>query len=440
MDMGKGIRRALKLSLALMAVLAAWLAWAMASAQVEMSESGAHRRLLVPLGANRSIALPIYSGTGDGGAIRGFLEGPVVRRAPDGRWRARWFCEDRAVSRTGTGEQLSITCAGRRMRFDLRQPRDVPASAPMPARVAVLSDLEGNAGFLDAALPALGITDARGEWIYGDGHLIILGDAVDRGRDVFAVLWRLHDLSLQAQRAGGQVHFVLGNHEQYMLRTNGSRAHPEHLYALRQMGESTDAFDDDTVIGAWLRRQPVVSRLGTVLFAHGGISPQAASVSADPEYFNATMRAYWAAASASAHPHASALDAVLGPEGLTQFRGYLMAVDGRYPRIGRSDMDAILDRYRAERIVVGHTLVDRISFLHEGRIIAVDVNQPGARSQVLLFEDGQPRVIELAVSRHLEARPVVRLRDFEPSQAADRALLAAMLREMRRLSNLPHPY
>jgi len=438
--MGKGTRRALKLSLWLMGILGAWLAWAVASAQVEMSENGVHRRLLVPIGANRSIALPIYSGTGDGGAIRGFLDGPVVRRASDGSWRANWFCQDRAVSRTGSGDELSITCAGRQARFDLRQPRDMPASAAMPARVAVLSDLEGNAGFLEAALPALGITNARGEWDYGDGHLIILGDAVDRGRDVFAVLWRLHDLSLQAQRAGGAVHVVLGNHEQYMLRGNGSRAHPEHLYALRQMGESVDAFDDDTVIGAWLRRQPVVARLGTVLFAHGGISPQAASVSADPEHFNATMRAYWTSASAASRLPASALDAVLGLEGLTQFRGYLMAVDGRYPRIARPDLDAILDRFQAERIVVGHTLVDRIRFLHEGRIIAVDVNEPGARSQVLVFENGQPRVIDLPVSRHLEARPVARLRDFEPSQAGDRALFAAMLREMRRLSALPHPY
>jgi hypothetical protein len=78
--------------------------------------------------------------------------------------------------------------------------------------------------------------DADGNWDYGSNHLVIAGDSVDRGRDVFAALWRLYSLSLQAQRSGGAVHVLLGNHEQYILRGNLTRAHKEHLYALEQMG------------------------------------------------------------------------------------------------------------------------------------------------------------------------------------------------------------
>src|SRR3546814_14971950 len=108
----------------------------------------------------------------------------------------------------------------------------------MPARVAVLSDLEGNIAFLEQALRRLGVVGADGQWAYGGGHLVVLGDSVDRERDVFAVLWRLHGLSGQAGMAGGAVPVVLGNHEQYMLRANPSRANAETLPAHHAMGAS----------------------------------------------------------------------------------------------------------------------------------------------------------------------------------------------------------
>src|SRR3546814_5734386 len=85
---------------------------------------------------------------------------------------------------------LHVECAGTRHVFPLYSPQVPPAVAPMPARVAVLSDLEGNIAFLEQALRRLGVVDADGKWAYGGGHLVVLGDSVDRGRDVFAVLWR----------------------------------------------------------------------------------------------------------------------------------------------------------------------------------------------------------------------------------------------------------
>src|SRR3546814_715270 len=137
---------------------------------------------------------------------------------------------------------LHVECAGTRHVFPLYSPQVPPAVAPMPARVAVLSDLEGNIAFLEQALRRLGVVGADGQWAYGGGHLVVLGDSVDRGRDVFAVLWRLHGLSGQAGMAGGAVHVVLGNHEQYTLRANPSRANAEHLHALNAMGGYRHAF------------------------------------------------------------------------------------------------------------------------------------------------------------------------------------------------------
>src|SRR3546814_20415943 len=88
----------------------------------------------------------------------------------------------------------------------------------MPARVAVLSDLEGNIAFLEQALRRLGVVGADGQWAYGGGHLVVLGDSVDRGRDVFAVLWRLPGLSGPAGLAGRAVHGLVGHPHQYLMR------------------------------------------------------------------------------------------------------------------------------------------------------------------------------------------------------------------------------
>src|SRR5690606_30898548 len=170
--------------------------------------------------------------------------------------------EDHVASGSGTADTLQVACGGRTQNFDLRQAPVAPAIAQMPEKLAVLSDLEGNIAFLDAALRRLGVVDAGGEWTYGGGQLVVLDDSVLRGCVVFAVLWRLRDLAAQARAAGGAVHVLLGNHEQYLLRGNTSRANADYRLALRRLGRPAAAFARDTVLGSWLRRQPVVLKLG----------------------------------------------------------------------------------------------------------------------------------------------------------------------------------
>ncbi|MCK7530014.1 MAG: hypothetical protein MZV63_02625 [Marinilabiliales bacterium] len=64
---------------------------------------------------------------------------------------------------------------------------------------------------------ANGIIDRNLNWKFGRGHLVYLGDAHDRGDMVTEILWHLFSLERQAAKAGGMVHFVLGNHELMVL-------------------------------------------------------------------------------------------------------------------------------------------------------------------------------------------------------------------------------
>lgn len=406
--------------------------------QVETSAHGVHTRLLIPAGGERNIGIHLYSGTGDTPHLPGFLDGPIVRVDKAGNWAATWFCEDRTLHRRGSDARLDIECGGTTRTFAVKAVAPAqPATIAMPRKLLVLSDIEGNAGFLEAALRELGVVDAGGNWAYEDGHLVIAGDSVDRGREVFAVLWRLHELRASAAALGGAVHVLLGNHEQYMLLGNTSRAHREHIHTMVQMGGERQAFGPDTVLGAWLRMQPVALRAGDVLLTHAGISADVAAKGVTLEEMNHAMRMYWRG---TALP-GSALEAAIGAGGVTQYRGYVPLDEGRHSLASTALLDQVLKQYGARTMVVGHTPVERITPLYDGRVYAIDVNTPTAASQALLFEDGKPRVVALATRRALpDERAGRRRRDIDLASADDWRMLGRFVQRGYELSRLPYPY
>jgi hypothetical protein len=394
-----------------------------------------HQRLYIPVGSAYA-KITMFAGTGDSASIPGLLDGPIVRKAPDGAWAATWFCENKVFEQKASTPQLTIDCAGKRRAFPVgaATPAPMPDVLPMPDKVAVLSDLEGNLAFLEKALSRLGVTDSEGTWTYGTGHLVIAGDAVDRGRDVFGVLWRLYALEQQAQRAGGGLHLVLGNHEQYILRGNTTRANLDHLYALDQMGGPVQAFAADTLIGQWLRSRPVVLQMGDVLFTHGGISKETASSGLSVTEMNGRMRAYW-----RGEPVAKpALEAVLGERGVTRYRGYF---DEEKEPASEADVERVLKQLGIATIVVGHTLVDKVTMLHGGRVIGVDVNTNEAADEALVFENGKPRVVAV-VDRALppDVSQQGRMRYLALTDSRDWQALARTVQRSYELSRLPHPY
>ena len=80
-------------------------------------------------------------------------------------------------------------------------------------KIAALSDIHGQHDLAVEILTNHQIIDAEENWIYGEGHLIIVGDIFDRGEKVNETLWLLYKLEGQAKEAGGKVHVLLGNHE-----------------------------------------------------------------------------------------------------------------------------------------------------------------------------------------------------------------------------------
>ncbi|OPL19187.1 MAG: hypothetical protein AVO35_12100 [Candidatus Aegiribacteria sp. MLS_C] len=86
-------------------------------------------------------------------------------------------------------------------------------------------------------------------------------------------------------------------------------------------------------------------------------------------------------------PDESALFSGTGP---FWYRCYHYGTEGRYTMASVEEVEALLEFYGVDRMVVGHAEVNGITPLHNGRIIAIDatVEELGGQ-QALLIEGGR---------------------------------------------------
>ncbi|PWB77259.1 MAG: hypothetical protein C3F15_03615 [Holophagae bacterium] len=205
--------------------------------------------------------------------------------------------------------------------------RSSPATGPAqpePQRVVAVGDVHGDIDAFASILREAGLIDAAGEWAGGGATLIQLGDILDRGPRPRAVFDLLIRLEAEAQRAGGRVIVLLGNHEamnllgivrdvnrdawaefvddgselrraealaaferlwrRRMADVGGDAAltddAAEQWLALHPLGfvEYSAAFGPSGRYGAWLRQRPAAVILADTLFIHGGYGPALAGV------------------------------------------------------------------------------------------------------------------------------------------------------------------
>ena len=266
------------------------------------------------------------------------------------------------------GPHPTVTCfvqeAQRAFRVPLRGAAVVPADTyPAPEKLLAISDIEGNFLGFEHLLLGAGVVDAQLNWHFGQGHLVLVGDFFDRGLNVTECLWLIYKLEQEAAQAGGQVHFILGNHERMNLTGH-------YKYVRRKYRVNADTlgvpyarwYDRTTVLGRWLRTKNVVEKIGTTLFVHGGISPEVAALGLSLTRLNDLARASLKA------PGLSAVEKqVTQPPGsLDWYRGLVQQAPTE------AQVAQVLATYAATRLVVGHTPVQKISALYHGKVIALD--------------------------------------------------------------------
>ncbi|GAA0871725.1 hypothetical protein GCM10009117_08710 [Gangjinia marincola] len=267
-------------------------------------------------------------------------------------------------------------------------------------KMVVISDIEGNFNAFSSFLAANGVIDAQYDWIYRTGRLVLVGDFVDRGKNVTQVLWLIYKLEQQARDAGGSVHLILGNHEVLNFKGDYTYNRAKYIKIAQEIsGEKNKKkairymFSEQSELGKWLLSKNVIEKIGSYIFVHAGLSPQLLDFKLSIDDINQKMRREYTSTENSSSRSIQFLYSSKGPiwyRGLVTKRPY-------YPKIGSEELDKILSFYNAKKIVVGHTPVKNISTDYDGKVIRIDVSHGlskfSGKTKGLLIERGQEYII-----------------------------------------------
>ncbi|HYD80998.1 MAG TPA: metallophosphoesterase [Paucimonas sp.] len=312
-------------------------------------------------------------------------DGPHVVHRADGS-ESFWWCDGRIESRRLAADRRVAQVCGEVGPLTLNA-APPPAYDVLPAaeRWAAVSDIHGQYALFRRLLTAHGIIDKQGNWSYGRGVLVIPGDVFDRGPQVNEALWHLYRLEQQAGAAGGAVHLLLGNHEYMVLQGDLRYVHERYQAVAEALGRNVQTlYGADTELGRWLRAKSTILRLGDTVFLHGGLHPDFVRKGIDIAALNRRFRADIdkTREAIKADPDSAWL---FGRHGPIWYRGYFLA-----ERAKPEEIDSLLKRLEARRIVVGHTTLDSIRSLYRGRVIAIDAGLKDEHGgELLLHENGR---------------------------------------------------
>jgi len=287
--------------------------------------------------------------------------------------------------------------------LDPRLPTPPASSFEAPSRLLAISDLEGQYDNARRFLCNNGVVDAEGRWTWGDGHLVLIGDLVDRGPRVTELMCFLRQLEREAQAAGGMLHYVLGNHEAMVMAGDLRYLHPKYHFTSRRIGIPYDALHSPASdIGRWWRTKNSVVRVGELLFVHAGYSPLLDRAQLDMDTLNDRVRQ----GLAPARPRGTTVESnpAQHMHGPLWYRGYFDRHAAQWGgKATDEEVQRILRRHGARHIVIGHTLVDEVGPIDEsGRILAIDTQWTTARkAQGLLCEDGKLWRVTMSAERTL---------------------------------------
>ena len=229
----------------------------------------------------------------------------------------------------------------------------------------------------------------------------------DRGYDVLPLLWLMYKLEQEAADAGGAAVLLLGNHEGMVLAGDVRYTRGKYLETARQLGMENyrQLFSPDTELGRWLATRNTMLRIGRNLFVHAGLSARLLERNLEMDTLNARMSEglYRTSKERREDPTLEFLYRSAGP---VWYRG-MVCTDEKYDPLTPEQTDALLRRYDADRLLVGHTIFPDISTFHDGRVIAVNVqnelNRRKNRGRAVLIEGSRISVVgNRGVKRVLE--------------------------------------
>lgn len=268
----------------------------------------------------------------------------------------------------------------------------------MPSRMLVTSDPHANFDCLFNLLSGNGVIDGKCNWTYGNGHLVLIGDVMDRGDDATAIFWLLYKLEAQAAEQGGAVHYVMGNHEPLVLMNDNRYTNGKYLKLADSLGVPYNHFfSQRSELGRWITSHNTIEKIGENVIVHAGLSTDLYDSHLTIEEVNALMPAGLYKRKADRKKTGGLVYMLHGSYGPVWYRG-LVREEAKYRPMPADSLDMILHAYKAERIIVGHTIFDDITKFYGGKVIGVNVdnvaNRREGRGRALLIENGEQWIVD----------------------------------------------
>lgn len=234
----------------------------------------------------------------------------------------------------------------------------------------ILGDAHGQLEKVTALLRDAGLIDASGSWSGAESRLWLMGDLVDRGPAGLEIIDLAMRLPRDAERAGGMVASLLGNHDALLLSAwrFGNRPCTGSGGTFRSAWESNggDARDLDGLTpgrARWLASLPAMVRDGEYLLVH-------ADALLYEEYGHTIDDVNQAISALLDIDDAERWDHFL--DAFSEHRAFVGGVPGSRRAA------AMLDRFGGSRIVHGHSPIQ-----------AMPGYEPGMERASLTYADGR---------------------------------------------------
>lgn len=264
-----------------------------------------------------------------------------------------------------------------------------PSHVQGGAKVFFLGDIHGMYAKLTNLLRSNRIVDSALNWNFGKGHLVFTGDVFDRGDRVTETLWLIHELKYQARKSGGDVHYLLGNHEIMALKKDYRYLASKYLFLSQFFfREYSQWYDKKTYMGRWIRTKNVTMKMDHKLIVHAGFSPRVLNQKLPLEEINKIFQLHLKDKKYKV-PYIKNL--LVSGDGPVWYRGYVANNNLNYTEVEKSLVDKTLKFYNASKLIVGHMPNYTIKTLYDNHVYLIDVpvGRSGYLGQGLLFEDNE---------------------------------------------------
>ncbi|XP_078447403.1 calcineurin-like metallo-phosphoesterase superfamily protein [Wolffia australiana] len=297
---------------------------------------------------------------------------------------------------------------------------------PSPERLVAIGDLHGDLRKAKQAFALAGLVNGEERWTGGSSVAVQVGDVLDRGGEEIRLLYLLQRLKIEASRAGGALHVINGNHEVMNVALDFRFVTPEGLreferwgfwyrsgVAMKRLCDGVnlpkdpflgipDSFPDvkeefvegirariaalrpdGPISGRFLVQNQTVLVIGDSVFVHGGLLRN--HVEYGIERLNEEVRD-WIKGDKRWMPNY-----LRGRDSLVWLRRFS---DG--PDCDCTHLEDVLSTIPgAKRMVMGHTIQERINGVCSNRAIRVDVGLSKGCT------NGLPEVLEILEGKQL---------------------------------------